>query len=69
MYHPLLFNILLPYSDSYNLITSLLSLTHQRLQVEGLEDLVLQRLWFRVNQGVLKKVGTVSESGCNLSKN
>lgn len=35
----------------------LLSSLHQRLQVEGLDELVLQRLWFQVNQGVLKKVG------------
>lgn len=28
----------------------------QRLKVEELDDLVLQRLWFQVNQGVLKKV-------------
>lgn len=35
-----------------------ISSTRQRLQVEGLDELVLQRLWFQVNQGVLKKVGT-----------
>lgn len=28
----------------------------QKLKVEGLDELVLQRLWFQVNQGVLKKV-------------
>lgn len=35
---------------------SLLRATRQRSQVKELDELVLQRLWFQVNQGVLKKV-------------
>ncbi len=49
--------ILLHVTDLHNLIYLLLPSTHQRLQVEELDELVLQRLWFQVNQGVLKKVG------------
>uniref|UniRef100_A0A3Q1HGW9 Interleukin 34 n=1 Tax=Acanthochromis polyacanthus TaxID=80966 RepID=A0A3Q1HGW9_9TELE len=52
-------------SDSYPVFRRLhlllnlffsLSFLLQRLNVEGLDDLVLQRLWFQVNQGVLKKI-------------
>ncbi|KAM3870248.1 interleukin-34 [Diretmus argenteus] len=32
------------------------NISRLKLHVEGLEELVLQRLWFLVNQGVLKKV-------------
>ncbi|XP_037624427.1 interleukin-34 [Sebastes umbrosus] len=32
------------------------NINRMRLQVEGLDELVLQRLWFQVNQGVLKKI-------------
>ncbi|XP_029908632.1 interleukin-34 [Myripristis murdjan] len=32
------------------------NISRLKLKVEGLEELVLQRLWFQVNQGVLKKV-------------
>lgn len=28
----------------------------KRVKVEGLDELVLQRLWFQINQGILKKV-------------
>ncbi|XP_062277108.1 interleukin-34 [Scomber scombrus] len=37
-------------------VFKLSTINRMRLQVEGLEDLILQRLWFRVNQGVLKKI-------------
>lgn len=32
------------------------NISRMRLKVEGLDELVLQRLWFQVNQGVLKKI-------------
>ncbi|XP_059190467.1 interleukin-34 isoform X2 [Centropristis striata] len=37
-------------------IFRLSNINRMRLQVEGLDELVLQRLWFQVNQGVLKKI-------------
>ncbi|XP_029288782.1 interleukin-34 isoform X2 [Cottoperca gobio] len=37
-------------------VFKLSSINRLRLQVEGLDELVLQRLWFQVNQGVLKKI-------------
>ncbi|KAM9753488.1 interleukin-34 [Menidia menidia] len=37
-------------------IFKLSNISKMRLKVEGLEDLVLQRLWLQVNQGVLKKI-------------
>ncbi|KAF3689128.1 Interleukin-34 [Channa argus] len=32
------------------------NISRMKLRVEGLEDFILQRLWFQVNQGVLKKI-------------
>lgn len=32
------------------------SINRMRLQKDGLDELILQRLWFQVNQGVLKKI-------------
>ncbi|XP_010741880.1 interleukin-34 [Larimichthys crocea] len=40
----------------HNEVFKLSNISRMRLQVEGLDDLVLQRLWFQVNQGVLKKI-------------
>ncbi|XP_073328727.1 interleukin-34 [Pagrus major] len=40
----------------HNEVFKLSNISRLRLQVEGLNDLVLQRLWFQVNQGVLKKI-------------
>ncbi|XP_013888914.1 interleukin-34 [Austrofundulus limnaeus] len=37
-------------------IFKLSNISRMRLKVEGLDELVLQRLWFQVNQGVLKKI-------------
>ncbi|XP_029953158.1 interleukin-34 isoform X2 [Salarias fasciatus] len=37
-------------------IFKLSNIRRMRLNVEGLDDLVLQRLWFQINQGVLKKI-------------
>ncbi|KAM4619375.1 interleukin-34 [Polymixia lowei] len=37
-------------------VFKLSNISRLRSQVEGLEELVLQRLWFQVNQGVLKKI-------------
>ncbi|XP_056137997.1 interleukin-34 [Lampris incognitus] len=37
-------------------VFKLSNISRLKLEVEGLEELVLQRLWFQVNQGVLKKV-------------
>uniref|UniRef100_A0A8C4ETR4 Interleukin 34 n=1 Tax=Dicentrarchus labrax TaxID=13489 RepID=A0A8C4ETR4_DICLA len=37
-------------------VFKLSNISRMRLQVEGLDELVLQRLWFQVNQGVLKKI-------------
>ncbi|XP_072242767.1 interleukin-34 [Leuresthes tenuis] len=37
-------------------IFRLSNISKMRLKVEGLDHLVLQRLWFQVNQGVLKKI-------------
>lgn len=37
-------------------IFKLSNISKMRLTVEELDDLVLQRLWFQVNQGVLKKI-------------
>ncbi|KAM4572653.1 interleukin-34 isoform 2-T4 [Odontesthes bonariensis] len=37
-------------------IFRLSNISKMRLKVEGLDQLVLQRLWFQVNQGVLKKI-------------
>ncbi|XP_041853420.1 interleukin-34 [Melanotaenia boesemani] len=37
-------------------IFKLSNISRMRLKVDGLDDLVLQRLWFQVNQGVLKKI-------------
>ncbi|KAF7224995.1 interleukin-34 [Nothobranchius furzeri] len=37
-------------------IFKLSTISRMRLKVEGLDELVLQRLWFQVNQGVLKKI-------------
>ncbi|XP_028442111.1 interleukin-34 isoform X2 [Perca flavescens] len=37
-------------------VFKLSNINRMRLQVEGLDELVLQRLWFQVNQGVLKKL-------------
>uniref|UniRef100_A0A3B3IJW5 Interleukin 34 n=1 Tax=Oryzias latipes TaxID=8090 RepID=A0A3B3IJW5_ORYLA len=37
-------------------IFKLSNISRMRLKVEELDDLVLQRLWFQVNQGVLKKI-------------
>uniref|UniRef100_A0A671VES9 Interleukin 34 n=1 Tax=Sparus aurata TaxID=8175 RepID=A0A671VES9_SPAAU len=40
----------------HNEVFKLSNISRLRLQVEGLDELVLQRLWFQVNQGVLKKI-------------
>ncbi|CAJ1057461.1 interleukin-34 [Xyrichtys novacula] len=40
----------------HNEIFKVSSISKMRLLVEGLDELVLQRLWFQVNQGVLKKI-------------
>ncbi|XP_060892928.1 interleukin-34 [Labrus mixtus] len=40
----------------HNEIFKVSSISKMKSYVEGLEDLVLQRLWFQVNQGVLKKI-------------
>ncbi|XP_044213253.1 interleukin-34 [Thunnus albacares] len=37
-------------------VFKLSNINRMRLHVEGLDELVLQRLWFQVNQGVLKKI-------------
>uniref|UniRef100_A0A3Q2QV04 Interleukin 34 n=1 Tax=Fundulus heteroclitus TaxID=8078 RepID=A0A3Q2QV04_FUNHE len=37
-------------------IFKLSNISKMKLKVEGLDELVLQRLWFQVNQGVLKKI-------------
>ncbi|GAA6229790.1 interleukin-34 isoform X1 [Lates japonicus] len=37
-------------------VFKLSNISRLKLQVEGLDELVLQRLWFQVNQGVLKKI-------------
>ncbi|XP_039665006.1 interleukin-34 [Perca fluviatilis] len=37
-------------------VFKLSNINRMRLQVEGLDELILQRLWFQVNQGVLKKI-------------
>ncbi|KAG7229847.1 hypothetical protein INR49_012430 [Caranx melampygus] len=37
-------------------IFKLSNISRMKLQVEDLDELVLQRLWFQVNQGVLKKI-------------
>ncbi|XP_037307076.1 interleukin-34 [Pungitius pungitius] len=37
-------------------ILKLSDINRMRSQVKGLDELVLQRLWFQVNQGVLKKI-------------
>ncbi|XP_070763578.1 interleukin-34 [Enoplosus armatus] len=39
-----------------NEVFKLSNISRMRLQVEGLDELVLQRLWFQVYQGVLKKI-------------
>lgn len=61
-------HVTVPHNLISLLITFFLLFLMQRLQVEGLDDLVLQRLWFQVNQGVLKKVrGEIkSEQSCTL---
>lgn len=33
----------------------------KRVKVEGLDELVLQRLWFQINQGILKKVNVTCQ--------
>ncbi|XP_071761902.1 interleukin-34 [Centroberyx gerrardi] len=40
----------------YEEVFKLSNISRLKLRVEGLEELVLQRLWFQVNQGVLKKI-------------
>ncbi|KAI4826004.1 hypothetical protein KUCAC02_021663 [Chaenocephalus aceratus] len=40
----------------YEEVFKLSNINRMRLHVEGLDELVLQRLWFQVNRGVLKKV-------------
>ncbi|XP_069573010.1 interleukin-34 [Brachyistius frenatus] len=40
----------------HNEIFKLSNISKMRLKVEDLDKLVLQRLWFQVNQGVLKKI-------------
>ncbi|XP_034540910.1 interleukin-34 [Notolabrus celidotus] len=40
----------------HNEIFKVSSIGKMKLLVEGLDELVLQRLWFQVNQGVLKKI-------------
>ncbi|KAF7655109.1 hypothetical protein LDENG_00060720 [Lucifuga dentata] len=37
-------------------VFKLSNISKMRLRVEGLDDLVLQRLWFQVNQGILKRI-------------
>nr|XP_019960145.1 PREDICTED: interleukin-34 [Paralichthys olivaceus]XP_019960146.1 PREDICTED: interleukin-34 [Paralichthys olivaceus] len=37
-------------------VFKLSNVSRLKLQVEGLDELVLQRLWFQVNQGVLKRI-------------
>ncbi|XP_040894119.1 interleukin-34 [Toxotes jaculatrix] len=37
-------------------VFKLSNISRMKLKVEGLDELVLQRLWFQVNQGVLKKI-------------
>ncbi|XP_037539033.1 interleukin-34 [Nematolebias whitei] len=37
-------------------IFKLSNISRMRVKVEGLDELVLQRLWFQINQGVLKKI-------------
>ncbi|MEQ2295456.1 hypothetical protein AMECASPLE_014528 [Ameca splendens] len=37
-------------------IFKLANISKMNLKVEGLDELVLQRLWFQVNQGILKKI-------------
>ncbi|XP_026166471.1 interleukin-34 isoform X2 [Mastacembelus armatus] len=37
-------------------VFKLSNISRMRLRVKGLDELVLQRLWFQVNQGVLKKI-------------
>ncbi|XP_039989960.1 interleukin-34 isoform X2 [Xiphias gladius] len=37
-------------------VFKLTNISRMKLQVVGLDELVLQRLWFQVNQGVLKKI-------------
>ncbi|XP_034066748.1 interleukin-34-like, partial [Gymnodraco acuticeps] len=40
----------------YEEVFKLSNINRMRLHVEGLDELVLQRLWFQVNRGVLKKI-------------
>ncbi|XP_053740554.1 interleukin-34 [Synchiropus splendidus] len=37
-------------------VFKLSNISRMRLQVEGVDQFILQRLWFQVNQGVLKKI-------------
>lgn len=37
-------------------IFRLSNISRMRLKVEGVDELLLQRLWFQVNQGILKKI-------------
>uniref|UniRef100_A0A3P8W6I9 Interleukin 34 n=1 Tax=Cynoglossus semilaevis TaxID=244447 RepID=A0A3P8W6I9_CYNSE len=37
-------------------VFKLSNISRMRAQMQGLDELVLQRLWFQVNQGVLKKI-------------
>uniref|UniRef100_A0A672YJQ1 Interleukin 34 n=1 Tax=Sphaeramia orbicularis TaxID=375764 RepID=A0A672YJQ1_9TELE len=40
----------------YEEVFKLSNINRMRLNIEDLDELVLQRLWFQVNQGVLKKI-------------
>ncbi|KAK7891918.1 hypothetical protein WMY93_023881 [Mugilogobius chulae] len=40
----------------YEEIFKLSNISRMRVNVEGLDELMLQRLWFQVNQGILKKL-------------
>ncbi|KAF0041504.1 hypothetical protein F2P81_007402 [Scophthalmus maximus] len=49
-------------------VFKLSNISRMKLQGEGLDEVVLQRLWFQVNQGVLKKVESKLASLGNAGK-
>lgn len=51
-YFPINYTIRVHYEEIFKLP----NISQMRLNVTGMDELILQRLWFQVNQGILKKI-------------